>query len=242
MKVVHCLMATVLFMFASMAVAQSSVPPGDPRDPWERYNRAVFEFNDAIDRTVLKPTAQAYTAVVPEPVRQCVGNIFGNIGDIWSAVNSLLQGKPGECVNQLMRVAVNTTLGFGGCLDIAREMEGLEKRNEDFGQTLGVWGLEPGPYFVLPFFGPSSVRDGAGFIAGRIADPVDRIDHIPTRNTSMGLRIISVRADLLNASTVLENAALDRYVFIRDAYLQRRLNAVYDGNPPEPATAVPANE
>ena len=106
MKVVHCLMATVLFMFASMAVAQSSVPPGDPRDPWERYNRAVFEFNDAIDRAVLKPTAQAYTAVVPEPVRQCVGNIFGNIGDIWSAVNSLLQGKPGECVNQLMRVAV----------------------------------------------------------------------------------------------------------------------------------------
>jgi len=242
MKIGRYLLATVLFMFAGMALAQSSTAPGDPRDPWENYNRAMFQFNEGLDRALLKPLAYAYKAVVPEPARQCVGNIFGNIGDLWSAVNSLLQGKPGECVNQLMRVAVNTTLGFGGCLDIARGMEGLEKRNEDFGQTLGVWGLETGPYFVLPIFGPSSVRDGFGFVADRIADPLDHIHHVPTRNTSLGVRLISVRADLLNATNVFENAALDRYTFTRDAYLQRRLNAVYDGNPPEPPAQVPVTE
>jgi phospholipid-binding lipoprotein MlaA len=235
------LVGALFFMFVGMVWAQPS-SSGDPRDPWENYNRAMFQLNEGVDRVLLKPTAQAYTAVVPEPVRQCVGNIFGNIGDVWSAFNSLLQGKPGECVNQLMRVAVNTALGFGGCLDIAREMEGLEKRKEDFGQTLGVWGLGSGPYLVLPFFGPSSVRDGFGFVADFVTDPVDHISHVPTRNTTMGVRLISVRADFLNATGIFANAALDRYTFTRDAYLQRRLSAVYDGNPPEPPAPVPATE
>lgn len=241
MKVGRLFLGTFLFLLASMTLAQSTAP-SDPRDPWENYNRAMFQFNDGLDRALLKPAAQIYQTVMPTPARQCISNVFGNIGDVWSAFNSLLQGKPGECVHQLMRVAVNTTLGLGGCLDIAREMRGLEKLNEDFGQTLGVWGFEPGPYLVLPVFGPSSVRDSIGFVTDRVADPVDHVRHIPTRNTTIGLRIISVRADLLNATSVFEKAALDRYTFTRDAYLQRRLSAVYDGEPPEETPAPPVTE
>ncbi len=238
------LLLTVCLLSMSASVwAQNTVrTTTDPRDPWEGFNRAMFQLNEGVDKALLKPTAQAYKAVVPEPARQCVSNIFGNIGDIWSAFNSLLQGKPGECMNQLMRVAINTTLGLGGCLDIAREVEGLEKRDEDFGQTLGVWGFEPGPYLVLPFFGPSSARDGFGLVLDKSADPVGHINHVRTRNTALGSRVISTRADLLDASTALERAALDRYIFIRDAYFQRRLNAVYDGEPPEPVQPGPATE
>jgi phospholipid-binding lipoprotein MlaA len=241
MKTWRCLIGAFLFMLASLAAAQSSPSP-DPSDPWENYNRAMFQFNEDLDRVLLKPVAQAYKAIIPDPARQCVGNVLSNVGDVWSAFNSLLQGKPGECVNQLMRFAINTTLGFGGCLDIAREMDGLEKRNEDFGQTLGVWGFRSGSYLILPIFGPSSVRDGFGFGIDRIADPIDHIRHVPTRNMTIGVRIISVRADLMSATSVFEKAALDRYTFTRDAYLQRRLNAVYDGYPPEVPAQVPVTE
>jgi phospholipid-binding lipoprotein MlaA len=228
-------------VFINCSWAQSSATT-DSRDPWENYNRTMFEFNEGLDRVFLKPLAQAYKAIIPDPARQCVGNVLSNAGDVWSAFNSLLQGKPGECVNQLLRFTINTTLGLAGCLDIAREMQGLEKRNEDFGQTLGVWGFESGSYLVLPVFGPSSVRDSFGFFADRVADPLDHIHHIPTRNTTIGVRIISLRADLLNATSVFEKAALDRYTFTRDAYLQRRLNAVYDGNPPEAPVQIPIYE
>lgn len=205
----------------------------DPRDPWETFNRSMFEFNDKLDQFLVKPVAQAYQAVTPEPVRNCVTNIFGNIGDVWSAANSLLQGKPGECTRQLVRVGINTVFGIGGCFDVASQAEELEKQREDFGQTLGVWGMPSGPYLVLPVFGPRSVRDSLGLALDQYTDPVWRIHDMAWRNSSVSLRFVSNRAELLQAGKTLEQSGLDPYIFVRDVYLQRRLNAVYDGNPPD---------
>lgn len=227
----------VLLLVSFSSWAQSSVSGINPNDPWEPFNRSMFDFNDNLDRALIKPAAQAYRALVPEPVRNCVGNIFGNIGDLWSSANSLLQGKPMECARSLMRVGVNTVFGLGGCFDVAREMNGLERHDEDFGQTLGVWGLKPGAYLVLPLFGPSSVRDGLGLVLDKTASPTSEINDETTRNSMLGLQLLSVRADLLDATKALDEASFDRYVFIRDAYLQRRLNAVYDGDPPDDASS-----
>ncbi len=220
---------------ALLATGCATVEHPNPKDPFESFNRSVYQFNDTVDRAVLKPVATGYQAVVPGPVRTCVSNIFSNVGQLWSAANSALQGKGEECANTLMRVAVNTTFGLGGCLDIASEVPGLEQRNEDLGQTLGKWGVAPGPYLVLPFFGPSTVRDAAGTGADLMVDPVDNLDHVRTRNSLNALRFVSRRAELLDASRILEGAAIDPYSFLRDAYLQRRLNLVYDGDPPDTA-------
>ncbi len=206
--------------------------PANPNDPYEKYNRAVFEFNDTVDNAFFKPVAKGYRAVVPEPARNCVGNIFSNIGDVFVAANNLLQGKPLEAAGDVCRVLINSTVGLFGCFDIATEV-GLVKHNEDFGQTLGRWGVGSGPYLVLPFFGPSSVRDSFGLAVDLYVDPVANIDHVPTRNTMLGVRLVDRRAALLDAGDLLEKVALDRYAYLRDAYLQRRRSQVYDGNLPE---------
>jgi phospholipid-binding lipoprotein MlaA len=209
---------------------------GNARDPVEGFNRAMFAFNEGLDTVLIRPVAKGYDAAMPAFVRTGVANFFGNIADVFIAVNNLLQGKPAEAANDAGRFIVNSSVGILGFFDIASEA-GLEKHDEDFGQTFGRWGAGPGAYLFLPVFGPRDVRDGAGLVLDLAADPVGHIRRVPTRNTLTGVRLISDRAALLPADKVIEEAALDKYSYVRDAYLQRRRNQVYDGNPPrEPDT------
>lgn len=202
-------------------------------DPFESINRAVFTFNENADEYVIKPAAEAYQFVLPEFVRTGVTNFFSNIGDIFVAVNNLLQGKPGNAANDIGRFLVNSTIGILGLFDVATDA-GLEKNKEDFGQTLGVWGVPSGPYVVLPLFGPSSVRDTAGLAVDLKTDFIlnsNQLNHDQKVGSTV-LRVVNQRANLLNASQLLEDAAFDKYSFLRDSYLQRRHNQVHDGNPP----------
>ncbi len=201
------------------------------RDPLEPLNRAVYQFNDAFDRALAKPAAQAYETAVPAFLRDMVGNAFGNLRDVWTAVNQLLQGKPGHAASDAWRVAINTTFGLGGLLDVASEA-GIAKHNEDFGQTLGRWGVPAGPYIVLPFLGPSSLRDAPSRGVDVWADPLRTVDSHGQRNNAFLLRAIDDRQRLLDAERLVTEAALDRYSFIRDSWFQLRRNQVYDGNPP----------
>lgn len=202
-------------------------------DPFESMNRAVFTFNENADEYVIKPVAEAYQFVLPEFVRTGVTNFFSNIGDIFVAVNNLLQGKPDNAANDIGRFLVNSTIGILGLFDVATDA-GLEKNKEDFGQTLGVWGVPSGPYVVLPLFGPSSIRDTAGLVVDIKTDFILNGNQL-NQDQKVGstvLRIVNQRANSLNAAQLLEDAAFDKYSFLRDSYLQRRRNQVYDGNPP----------
>jgi phospholipid-binding lipoprotein MlaA len=202
-------------------------PDANPKDPLEPFNRGVYRFNDAVDTAVLKPVATAYVDITPSPVRTGVNNFFGNLGDLWSAVNAGLQLRPRETADNLLRFGVNTVLGFGGLLDIASEA-GIERTRIDFGQTLGRWGVPSGAYLVLPFFGPSTVRDTGGLVADSAADPVGHVDHIPSRNSLYALRVVDTRAGLLRAGELFNDAALDPYSFMRDFYLNRRQRQIDD--------------
>lgn len=232
-----------MLLWCAALVGCAAGPNANPKDPIEPFNRGVYEFNDAVDRAVLRPVATAYQEVTPELMRRGVGNFFNNIEDVWSFVNNVLQLKGEGAANSLMRVCVNTFFGLGGVLDVASEMQ-IERHTEDFGQTLGRWGVGAGPYIVLPFFGPSTLRDTVALpVDKRTGDPVTRIEDIPTRNTLWALRQVDNRAQLLKAGEVLEEVALDKYTFLRDSYLQRRRNAVFDGNPPEEEPEMgPASE
>lgn len=210
----------------------ASGPLANPQDPLEPLNRSVFKFNDAVDRAVLKPVATTYREVMPSMVREGVYNFFANLEDAWSFVNNLLQFKGNAAAESFMRFNVNTFFGLAGVLDVATEM-GLERHPEDFGQTLGHWGVAPGPYVVLPLLGPSSVRDTLALPVDYQGDIVTRVSDVPTRNSLAVLRGVDTRSKYLKAGNVLEEAALDKYTFTRDAYFQRRRNAVYDGNPPD---------
>jgi phospholipid-binding lipoprotein MlaA len=201
-------------------------------DPFEPVNRKIFAFNEAVDKAVLRPVAKGYQKLVPEPMRIGIRNIFANVGDAWSFANNVLQAKPVEATEDFMRVSINTVLGIGGLLDIATPA-GLPRHNEDFGQTLGAWGVKPGPYIVLPILGPSNARDSVGFLVDRSANPLTYLDPMALRNSVTGLKVVDTRAQLLDTSSLLEAAALDPYSFVRDAYLQRRRYQVYDGDPPE---------
>lgn len=218
-------------------------------DPLEKMNRQVFVFNETVDQYAIAPVARVYRDIVPRLARIGIDNFFNNLKDGWSAINLLLQGRPGDSANDLMRFTTNTVLGVGGVLDWASEF-GLEPHYEDFGQTLGVWGMPAGAYLVLPILGPSSLRDAAALPLDIQASPDQVTGNVATRNTLTGIRVINTRAGYLNASNVLDDIALDKYSFVRDAYLQRRLSQVYDGNPPEelrerydlppPGSAAPA--
>jgi len=209
--------------------------PGQKLDPWENWNRKVFSFNEDLDKHVLVPVATGYQKVVPEFVRVGVDHFLTNAADGWSAVNHLLQGKWQSGFEMTVRFTTNTVLGFGGVLDIASEA-GLESQPEDLGQTLGVWGFGAGAYIVWPVFGPSSVRDSAGLPLDLMASPATVINDGATKVEITTLQIVNKRANLLGASRVLDDIALDKYSFVRDAYLARRRSLVYDGNPPEPKT------
>lgn len=219
------LVAVAAALLAGCAATPSRV------DPFEPFNRAMYEVHEVIDPNITRPLAQAYVDLVPKPIRAVVSNVFNNIDDLFSAVNGLLQGKPDKAGHDLGRVILNTGFGFGGIFDLASEM-GIERGNEDFGQTFAVWGFDHGPYLFIPVFGPTSVRDGTGVLLRIAAGPVGFIPDVPLRNSLYGVGAVDVRAQALGASAIVDTAALDRYLFIRNAYLQRRRYLVHDGAPP----------
>ncbi len=222
-----------LALLASLLVLQgcATVQSADARDPWESMNRSVYQFNEVVDTVAIKPTAQLYVKALPSFVRTGVSNFLGNLGDVWSMANSALQLKGQATVETLMRIHVNTFLGLGGLLDVATEMR-LEKRKEDFGQTLGYWGVKPGPYVVLPLLGPSTLRDSLALPLDMQGDASQRFSDEATRNALTATRILDIRSGLLQTVDVVKAASLDPYTFVRDGYLQKRRNDIYDGNPP----------
>ncbi len=224
--------ARVLVLAATVLLGSGcATTASNPEDPLEGYNRAMFSFNEGLDKAVIKPAAQAYDAVLPSPVRTGVSNVFGNLGDPWIGVNNLLQGKFADALSDMMRFLFNSTFGIAGVLDIATEM-GFAKHDEDFGQTLGRWGVGDGAYIVLPFFGPRTLRDAAMLPVDMSVDPVSSVGHIPTRNTMTGVRLLNTRANLLGVDKTLEEGTLDKYSYVRDFYLEQRRYKVFDGNPP----------
>ena len=227
----HPVRTVVICAMTGIALLGGCASTGTPSDPLESLNRGIYTFNDGLDTVLVKPAAEIYQGVVPPVARTGVSNVFSNLNDVVVALNNILQGKFAAGISDIGRVLLNTTAGLFGLFDIAT-VAGLEKHDEDFGQTLGYWGVGDGAYLVLPFLGPSTVRDAAGRVADYKTDPVTYIDPNRDRNAAQGLRIVSRRAELLNASKLLGVAAIDEYAFVRDAYLQRRRNLIYDGNPP----------
>lgn len=217
---------TALWLTACASLPANSI--ADPRDPFERYNRAMFSFNQTVDDNLLKPVATGYVNVIPSPIRTAIGNFFGNIGDIWTAVNNYLQGKPRDGTSDIARVVLNSTFGLAGLIDVATPA-GLPKHEEDFGQTLGVWGVKSGSYLVLPIFGSSTVRDGLARPVDWYVDPINGIESARVENSARALRLVDDRAAWLDSTHLLEDAALDPYQFARDAYLQRRESRIRDG-------------
>jgi phospholipid-binding lipoprotein MlaA len=245
----RALAAALLLAAAALLAGCATGPHANPRDPLEPMNRRVTEFNEGVDAVLLKPVATVYRTHVPALVRTGVSNFFGNLGDLWSAANSLMQLKIQNAAENFMRFNVNTFFGLGGLLDIASDMN-LERHREDFGQTLGRWGVPAGPYLVLPLLGPSTLRDTLALPVDSRNDLVRRIDPQGTENALIGLRAVDQRANLLRATGVLEEAALDKYSFTRDAYLQRRRTEIVEGTkaeggdgegrePEEPGRAIP---
>lgn len=233
---------SALLLVSGCATLTPSGPP-TPSDPWEGFNRQMFAFNEVLDRAALKPAAQAYQAVVPEWLRTGVSNVFGNLSDVWSSVNLLLQAKPRAALETGMRVGTNTLFGVGGFFDAADEL-GLQRQGyEDFGQTLGIWGVASGPYLVLPFFGPSSVRDGSArlLLDERLSGPSLVLHRASERNVATVLRVLDTRVHLLNAGQLLDGIALDKYTLLRDAYLARRRSLISNDDAPfDSSTAAPA--
>jgi len=217
--------------FALLAGCASG-PHANPADPFEPFNRGVTSFNDTVDEAVLVPVATAYQRVLPSMVRTGVSNFFGNLGDVWSFANSVAQLKLQNSAETFMRVNVNTFFGLGGLLDIATEA-GIDRHEEDFGQTLGRWGVGSGPYVVLPLLGPSTLRDTAALPVDRAGSVLGNMNDVAWRNSLSVLEAVDTRAKYLRAGRLLDDAALDKYTFTRDAYLQHRQNDVYDGNPPD---------
>jgi len=222
----------VLLGLVAVMVGCASIPAGvepSPHDPWEPFNRSVFGFNEGLDTYLLKPVVAGYRFVLPEFVRDGIYNFFSNYSDIYTALQNLLQGKPDYAFTDLMRVVVNTTFGLGGLIDMATP-GGLPKHKEDWGQTFGVWGIPSGPYVVLPFFGPSSVRDTFGTVADLQSDYLfGYVKDIGLRNSITGLRVINARNTYYEAGDLLDGAAIDKYSFMRDAYIQRREYQINEG-------------
>lgn len=215
----------------------ATVANPDRRDPMESWNRGVFGFNDAIDAAVVKPVATVYRDVMPNFVRTGVGNFFNNLDDLWSGINNAVQLRGLDTADSFGRFVINTTMGLGGLLDVASEM-GMERHSANFGLTLGRWGVGSGPFVVIPFLGSSTVRDTAAMALDVKGNLVSRMDDVPRRDVLTLLNLIDTRATYLRAGEVVEGAALDKYSFTRDAYLQRRRNQVYDGNPPDEEEAL----
>ncbi|MFW9612206.1 MAG: VacJ family lipoprotein [Fluviibacter sp.] len=222
---------------ADVTTATQSAPAvaetyNNPRDPWEGFNRGVFAFNEGVDGVVIKPIAQGYEFIIPEPIRILVTNVFSNLGDVVIGINDLLQGRGEQAFNSFGRVVINTTLGFGGLFDVAGNA-GWYKNDNDFGVTFARWGAPSGPFLMLPIVGPSNVRDTFGWAANVAASPLTFVVKDPTAYyTAWGVNFINTRANLFPAEKIIEEAATDRYSYLRDAFMQNRLNLIYDGEPP----------
>ena len=197
----------------------------DPRDPWEGFNRAVFEFNDLADRYVAAPVARTYKKVTPDPVDQGIENVFNNVGEVKNFANDLLQGKPGDALVDFSRFLINTTVGVLGIFDVAGHI-GLERQSEDFGQTLARWGVESGPYLVLPLLGPSTLRDGPARVPDGYLSPLREVEPVSADIGLMLLDLTQTRAKLLGSEGLISG---DRYTFLKDAYMQRREFLINDG-------------
>ena len=223
------LLSGVVAAFALVLLQGCATGPnassGNPADPLEPFNRTVFKFNDELDRAVIKPVAVAYRDITPQLIRRGVTNFFGNISDAWSLVNNVLQLHGTDATDSLFRVTVNTFWGLGGVFDVASEMK-IPRHSEDFGQTLGVWGVAPGAYLVLPVLGPSTIRDSVGTLVDINGNLVTRSKDVPLRNSLSALGAVNLRANFLDAGDVLDGAALDKYSFAREIYLQRRRSLV----------------
>ncbi|NJD24961.1 MAG: VacJ family lipoprotein [Betaproteobacteria bacterium] len=217
----------------ALAGALPAAAGENPGDPYEGFNRAMFAVNEGVDKVVAKPLAQVYDTVTPLPARAGIGSFFDNILDLRNALNNLLQGKVADAASDLGRLAINSTVGIFGLFDVASEL-GLERHEEDFGQTLAVWGYRDSAYIFWPLLGPRTVRDTGGFVVDAYTDPTwgTVYKSVAARNSLIGLRFVDTRADLLPADAVVEEAALDKYAYVRDAYLQRRRNLIFDGRPP----------
>lgn len=234
-KIPFSLYTPALALLLGVTIAIAGCATGEdrnPRDPLEPLNRVTFRFNEDLDRAFIKPLARGYNYIMPQPANRGVTNFFNNLADIRSALNNLLQLKIGRAFSDVGRVAVNSTVGILGLMDVASNMN-LPRYGEDFGQTFGVWGFGAGPYIVWPLLGPSSGRDSIGLVADWYTYPITHINDDYWRLGLRGLQLVDIRADLIKASRVFELAALDRYAFIRDAFLQHRQNEVHDGNPPD---------
>ncbi|MEW6206249.1 MAG: VacJ family lipoprotein [Pseudomonadota bacterium] len=220
----------LLLSVLGLSTACTSMRAPSEADPLEGFNRSVDGFNQAVDKAVVKPVAQGYDRVTPPEVKMVVRNFFSNLDDVRVAVNNLLQGKPKDAGSDITRFALNTTIGIVGFADVATEL-GFQKNDEDFGQTLGVWGVGQGPYLILPFLGPSTLRDGSARFVSASLDPLYHYDNVRARNSLVLLSAVSARARLLPATDLVERVALDQYAFVRDAYLKRRASLVRDGAP-----------
>lgn len=229
----------ILLLSLTLLSACATVPNGPTEgDPFESYNRAMFSFNDGLDEYFLKPVAQGYDAVLPSPIKTGISNFFSNLGDIFVILNDLLQFKFSQAIEDTGRFIFNSTIGLYGLIDVATPM-GLNKHNEDFGQTLATWGVSDGPYIVLPFLGSRTLRDTTDVFVEPQFDPIYDIEKDETRYGAIFLRTVDFRYRLLKASNIAEQAAIDKYSFIRDAYLQHRKNLIHDGNPPEDELLLP---
>lgn len=241
MRQLLALAAAVSLLALSGCASTTTARAPNPNDPAEEFNRAMFAVNDALDTALIRPAAVVYDEAAPLPVKAATGNFFGNLRDLWTAANNLMQGNVGDAFSDVGRFLVNTTVGIGGAFDIASEV-GLEKHEEDFGQTMGVWGVDEGIYHYWPIFGPRTTRDTAGLIVDGFADPVWYYDGVAVRNSLIVYRFIDVRARLLPLDRIVDEAALDRYSYIRDSYLQLRRRNVYnedtDPMPVAPGTDV----
>jgi len=234
-----CVLLAAFFSIAVMSGCATTLPEGhvlDSRDPYESYNRSMFEFNTRVDEAVIKPVAQAYQSGVPKPIRTGVSNFFGNLSDLVSTVHHLLQAEGSKAGQSAGRVLVNTTVGILGLLDPATEMGILKVSKEDFGQTFGRWGAEPGAYIVLPFLGPSTGRDAIGTVLDIATDPMGPLLDMETsgRVATWGLKIIDMRSGLLELEPMIDTLSFDRYLSVRDAYLARRQQQVTNGEIPNP--------
>ena len=241
-RMIRCFVLRCITVISLIAMAGCATGPNaNARDPLEPLNRSVYQFNDALDRAVIKPVASTYRDVLPSPVRTGIGNFFNNVQDVWSAVNNALQLKGEAAGNSLVRFGVNSFLGLGGLLDVATEMQ-IERQTKDFGHTLGHWGVGAGPYLVLPLLGPSTARDTLALSVDGQGNLVSRASHVPTRNSLTGLNLLDKRAQYLQSTDMLDQVALDPYAFVRDAYLQRRRSSIYDGSPPDEDEPTPASD
>ena len=233
-RTINALLKKIILLFSLILLSACATVPGGPTegDPFESYNRAMYSFNDGLDEYILKPVAEGYDTVMPSPVKTGVSNFCNNLDDLFVIVNDLLQFKFTQAASDTGRFIFNTTFGFFGLIDVASSI-GMPKHNEDLGQTLATWGVGKGPYVVLPFFGPRTMRGTAGFIIESNFDPVYAIKDDLTLYSTVFVRAIDTRYNLLKEGRIVDQAALDKYSFVRDAYLQHRKNLVYDGNPPE---------